>query len=341
MSRHRPPGSDVCAQCDGGRQYGQVVGYDFEDLDDAQFERLVVACARKLFGIGVQSFAAGVDGGRDARFEGTAEQFPSKTGPWAGLTIIQAKHTNATNVHFSDSGFSGSAESSTLTEELVRVNKLVSKGEIDNYCLFANRRLGAVTHEEIKRRISSETGIDSKNIYLAGTEYLDDMLIQYPDLINLAKIDPFDGPLLVSSNDLAEIIIAIAREFSLGVLEADAPVVDRVTYKRKNELNNMTEEFARTLSSRYMQYTQQIERFLASPGNVEYREYYESAVEDFQLKIVAHRSEYISFDKVFNYLVEILIGRDVVLSRNRKLLRSMLFYMYWHCDIGETDNAAS
>ncbi|MGI5499374.1 ABC-three component system protein [Lentzea sp. CA-135723] len=317
------------------------MGYAYEDLDDSQFERLVVECARKLFGIGVQSFAAGVDGGRDARFEGTAERFPSTAEPWTGLTIVQAKHTNATNVHYSDSEFSGTAKSSTLSEEVIRIKKLVDAGEVDNYILFANRRLGAVTHEKVKKQIAAESGLDPKKVFLAGTEYLEDLLHRFPDLVLLARIDPIDGPLLASSKDLAEVIIAIAREFNLPLLDNDAPVVDRVTYAKKNELNNMSTAFAKTLSDRYLPYTSQIGRFLANPANVELRELYESAVEDFQLKIVAHRSEFQSFDKVFNYLIDLLIHRDVVLSRNKRLLRAMLFYMYWHCDIGETEDASS
>jgi hypothetical protein len=317
------------------------MSYAYEDLDDAQFERLVVEVARKLFGMAVQSFATGVDGGRDARFEGTAEQFPSRAAPWTGLTIVQAKHTNATNVHYSDSGFSGETASSTLTEEIVRIKKLVDAGEIQNYILFANRRLGAVSHEGIKKRIVAETGLESKGVFLAGTEYLNEMLRVFPDVINLAKIDPIDGPLLVSSSDLAEVIIGIAREFDLQLLDGDSQVVDRVSYREKNELNNMSPEFAKTLSDRYLQYSTQIGRFLASPANAEVRELYESAVEDFQLKIIAHRKEFQSFDKVFNYLIDVLLSRDVVLARHKKLLRAMLFYMYWHCDIGETQDAAA
>lgn len=317
------------------------MGYAYEDLDDAQFERLVVECARKMFGIGVQSFATGVDGGRDARFEGTAERFPSQAEPWAGLTVIQAKHTNATNVHYSDSGFSGTTATSTLTEEIIRVKKLVEASEIDNYLLVANRRLGAVTNEGIKKRIVADTGLQSKSIFLAGTEYLDDLLRMFPDLVNLAKIDPIDGPLLASSADLAEVILAIAKEFNLPLLDNDSPIVDRVTYEKKNKLNNMSPAFAKTLSDRYLQYTSQIDRFLANPVNAETRELYESATEDFQLKIVAHRNEFQSFDKVFNYLVDLLVGRDNVLSRHRKLLRVILFYMYWHCDIGEAQDATA
>jgi hypothetical protein len=317
------------------------MSYAYEDLDDAQFERLIVECARKLFGIAVQSFATGVDGGRDARFEGTAERFPSTAAPWTGLTIVQAKHTNATNVHYSDSGFSSEADTSTLTAEIARIKNLVSANEVDNYILFANRRLGANTHEAIKKRTAADTGLDTKRIFLSGTEYLNNLLNIYPDVVNLARIDPVDGPLLVSSSDLAEVILGIAREFDLQLLNADSMVVDRVTYAEKNALNNMSLEFAKTLSDRYLQYSTQIDRFLANPANVTVRELYESAVEDFQLKIVAHRKEFQSFDKVFNYLIDLLVSRDVVLSRHRKLLRAVLFYMYWHCDIGEAQDATA
>jgi hypothetical protein len=60
----------------------RAMAYPFEDLDDSDFERLVVQCMRKLFVAGVQGFALGRDGGRDARLQGTAERFPSEASPW-------------------------------------------------------------------------------------------------------------------------------------------------------------------------------------------------------------------------------------------------------------------
>ncbi len=66
---------------------------------------------------------------------------------------------------------------------------------------------------------------------------------------------------------------------------------------------------------------------------------YEGAVDEFQIKIIAKRRDYQSFDDVFNYLVDFLAKRDAVLARNRRLLRAMVFYMYWHCDIGESVDA--
>lgn len=167
-----------------GRDDSRVgwVAYPYEDLDDSQFERLVVQCSRPLFGPAVQSFAAGPDGGRDARFEGTAANFPSTTRPWAGITVIQAKHTNATNAHFSDSDFSSDVATSTLTQELVRIKRLVDAKDLDNYLLFSNRRLGAIASGQIVSRIALETGLDRANIFLAGVEYLGTLLHEQPGL---------------------------------------------------------------------------------------------------------------------------------------------------------------
>ena len=53
--------------------------YAYEDLSDAQFERLIVLLCQRLLGIAVQGFAAGPDGGRDAKFVGTAELHRSTT----------------------------------------------------------------------------------------------------------------------------------------------------------------------------------------------------------------------------------------------------------------------
>ena len=99
------------------------MGYPFEDLDDSAFERVVVQCMRKLFGPGVQGFAAGPDGGRDARFQGKADRFPSAASPWTGLTVGQAKHTAAVNAHFGEPGFSSAAKTSILSEEIGRLKE--------------------------------------------------------------------------------------------------------------------------------------------------------------------------------------------------------------------------
>ena len=81
--------------------------YEYHDLHSLQFEDLVIGICEELLGIGVQGFTDGTDGGRDARFEGTAQIFPSTQKLWNGITIIQAKHTRGINRAFSESDFFG------------------------------------------------------------------------------------------------------------------------------------------------------------------------------------------------------------------------------------------
>jgi hypothetical protein len=48
---------------------------------------------QEILGCGLIEFSKGKDGGRDGKFIGTANQFPSEKDTWNGKFIIQAKHT--------------------------------------------------------------------------------------------------------------------------------------------------------------------------------------------------------------------------------------------------------
>ncbi|WP_227815771.1 hypothetical protein [Nitrogeniibacter aestuarii] len=99
--------------------------YAYENLSEDQFEELVVLLCRRLLGMGVQGFAKGVDGGRDAKFVGTAELLPSRAAPWNGTVIVQAKHTNGYNRSFSESDFYNLDSQNSITgKELPRIQKL-------------------------------------------------------------------------------------------------------------------------------------------------------------------------------------------------------------------------
>lgn len=252
-----------------------------------------------------------------------------------GITVIQAKHTNAINAHFGDASFSSEAPSSVISKELGRIRKLVEAKELDNYLLVSNRRLGGNASSEIANRIADSTGIERSKVKLAGVEFLNEFLHEYQDVLSLARIEPIDGPLQVSSWELAEVILAIADELESVASKADAPIVPRVSYAQKNELNKMSPEFAARLSQSYMVYTETIDRFLADPANGQSLEYYEGVVEEFNLKLVAKYQDSNSFDDIFNYLVDVLRKRDGILASRVRLVRVMLFYMYFHCDIGK------
>jgi len=318
--------------------------FAYEDHSDQQFETLVIILCQKLLGISVQGFSRGADGGRDAKFVGTAELHPSKSAPWVGTTIVQAKHTNGYNRLFSESDFySETSENTVLSEEIPRIKGLKDRKQLDHYMLFSNRRLAGNAESDIRDYLARECGIPETSIYLCGVEQLELFMKVFPDVPIKANLDPVDCPLIVSPDDLAEVVLALARSQSVVQEVVEHPPTERVSYEKKNSLNNMTADYAKLLRKRYLKDTAQIQAFLATPENSDVLRQYESVVEEFQAKIVTHRKDHQTFDRVMEYLIDLLFGRDPMLRQqgHKRLTRAMLFYMYWNCDIGETDDASA
>lgn len=312
--------------------------YSYEDLSPGQFEALVVALCQFLLGAGAQGFAAGLDGGRDAKFVGTAQLLPSTTALWEGTVIVQAKHTNGYNKTFSDADFySNESDKTVLGKELPRIKRLRDANELDHYILFSNRRLTGNGESKLRGVIAKECGIPEKSIGLYGVEQLELWLKRFPDAARIANIDPIDSPLMVSPEELAEIVEHLAQHLEKNK-KASAPPTDRVSYARKNELNKMSADYAEELRKRYLKETRQIKRFLAEPVNDAVRARYELAVEEFQLQVIAKRKDHQSFDEVLNYLFDLLFARDPILRKHSRLTRALIFYMYWNCDLGQSEN---
>ncbi|MBL0529392.1 ABC-three component system protein [Aeromonas caviae] len=318
--------------------------FAYEDLSDGQFEMLIVLLCQRLLGAAVQGFAKGPDGGRDAKFLGTAELHPSKSAPWVGITIVQAKHTNGYNRNFSELDFfSVKSVNSVLGKEIPRIQKLRKAKQLDHYMLFANRRLSGNAETEIREYIASQCDIPTSSIYLCGLEQLEIWLKRFPEVAREADLDPVDSPLIVSPDDLADVVQALARHKDSVTVLLDDPPTERVSFERKNTLNNMSADYAKALRQKYLKETAQIRRFLSAPENLELLHMYESVVDEFQLKIIAKRRDYQTFDDVMEYLVDLLFSRDPVLRQHihKRLTRAVLFYMYWNCDIGEVGDAAA
>jgi hypothetical protein len=319
--------------------------YAYENLGEDQFEKLIVFLCHELLGVATQGFAKGVDGGRDAKFVGKAQLFPSTTDPWIGSTIIQAKHTNGHNRNFSETDFYNPKPNtkSIIGDEIPKITNLRNKKALDHYMLFANRRLAANAESEIITYISKSTGVPVVSIYLCGVEQLDLWLKKFPGVATLANLDLVDSPLIISPDDLSEVVQAFAKHKDVVKALLDDPPTPRVSYADKNVVNNMSKQYAAEQLKRYLKETPQIRRFLAAPENNELLHMYESVVEEFQLKIIAKRKDYQTFDEIMNYLIDLLFERDAVLRQraHKRLTRAMLFYMYWNCDIGEAGDATT
>jgi hypothetical protein len=322
-----------------------IMKYAYENLGEDQFEKLIVFLCHELLGVATQGFAKGVDGGRDAKFVGKAQLHPSTTDPWIGITIIQAKHTNGYNRNFSETDFYNPKPNtkSIIGDEIPKITNLRNKKELNHYMLFANRRLAANAQSEIVSYISKPTGVPIASIYLCGIEQLEIWLKKFPDVATLANLDLVDSPLIISPDELSEVVQAFAKHKDVVKAILDDPPTPRVSYVDKNVVNNMTKQYAAEQLKRYLKETPQIRRFLAAPENNELLRMYESVVEEFQLKIIAKRKDYQAFDEIMNYLIDLLFERDPVLRQraHKRLTRAMLFYMYWNCDIGETGDATT
>lgn len=319
--------------------------YAYENLGDDQFEKLIVLLCQKLLGISVQGFSKGPDGGRDAKFVGKAELHPSSADPWVGTTVVQAKHTNGYNRSFSEKDFYNPKRNiqSVIGIELPRIKKLRTKKQLDHYMLFSNRRLAANAESEIAAYISKSSGIPTASIYLCGVEQLELLLKAFPDVPKMAALDLVDSPLIISPDELAEVVQALARNGGAIKEALDAPPTPRLSYQDKNSRNNMTSDYASAQRRKYLKDTREIHAFLAAPENNELLRRYQLAVDEFQLKIIAKRKDYQSFDAIMEYLIDLLFNRDPVLRQvaHRRLTRAVLFYMYWICDIGVTGDATA
>lgn len=314
--------------------------YSYQNLNPTQFEQLVILICQNLFGMGVQGFSEGRDGGRDAKFHGTAESFPSTSSPWQGVTIIQAKHAAGYNTSFSESTFFKQGNKSCLiAKELPRVKNLFDSKKLDNYILFSNRKLTGGAEDNICQHIHENVGISLEKIKLIGIDNIETYLIQYPDIPSKINLRIGDMPININPNDLAELIEHMAKILPIITQDLEDAPVKRTSYERKNVLNNMSPSFATLLRKNFLKETENIDRYLSHSANYYFKEIYLNIVDDFQRKIIAKRDQFDRFDDVYNYLVQLILDRSPFIrqAENQKLMKAMLFYMYWNCDLGESD----
>jgi len=308
--------------------------YAYHDLHPDQFEAVVVEICHELLGPGVQEFATGPDGGRDAKFVGTAQTFPSTASPITGRVIVQAKHTSNPIGKFSDSDFSGGGASSTLVEEYPRIRALVAAGQLDHYLLFSNRRLGAQANEDVCDLVRTTCGVSS--VHLVGVEAIDRYLKRMPGAARLLDGFQYELPLRASPDDLAEVIVAIARDTgSVDWTLAKSPTVEeRLRFKEKNTFNGLSDEYAAIISKNYMRDFDLVRQFLEDPANYQANAYYRESAAEFSARMAAHRDAFAVYDRLLDHLLEGLIERDGDLKAHKRITRTVFYYMYWACDIG-------
>jgi len=304
--------------------------YPLYDLSDKEFELLVVSICEDILGAGTINFSEGKDGGRDAKFTGKANKYPSESQPWEGKFIIQAKHTGKSIASCSDNDFRTILRKE-VTEKLI---PLKNDKKVDYYLLFTNRSLSGVEDPKIEDYIDENIGV--KNVVF-GNDRIQKWLRDNPRIAKKHKLDRLLLPLQFYEDDLRDIIIAFSKvDMQVSKIREIRDEISRIDVEQKNEINKLSKDyFDLVLKKSYSEFGK-IRAFLEDPKNYRYKEYYENTVADLNEKIVIYRGDYVTFDEIFSYIYDyILLNSIQKLKDKRRLIRVFLHYMYHNCDIGK------
>jgi len=302
--------------------------YPLYNLNDEDFEKLSALICEQILGAGTIVFSSGKDGGRDAKFTGKADNFPSKSEPWDGRFIIQAKHTTKPVASCSDRKFK-----TILKDELPKLRELQKQSKIDFYLVFTNRKLSGLQDPKIENLIDEETGVEN---CILGEERIQLWLQEYPGIVKTLGLNKLLMPLEFYEKDLQEIVVAFSEsKISKEELKTIQHDLVRIPIEEKNKLNNLGKEyFDNVLTSSFSDF-ERIKSFLKDPQNEEYKKMYNNTVSDLQAKIILKKNEFYAFEEVLEHICDyVLDTQKTELLNNRKLIRVFLHYMYFYCDIG-------
>jgi hypothetical protein len=309
--------------------------YRLENLSDDEFEHMINSICQKILGTGVVSFSKGRDGGRDGRFEGKANEFPSKVESWSGKFIIQAKHTSDYNASCSDKAFYGN-QKSIINSEIEKIKVLVSKKEVDNYLLFTNRK-ETESRENAVNYIKSETG--APNVAIIGKETLHRFIAQNREILKQFRLDSFTMPFILTDSDIKEVIVAFGNQIKnvkdlKSITNQNLLAISKIEKNLKNEL---TEDYYQAqIKGRSLQFFAQIDDFLQQDANEEFTEIYHNFASELSNKIDIKRADFTNFEEIFLYLFEIIFKENASeLKRDKRFIWIFLHHLYFNCHIGK------
>ena len=302
--------------------------YPLHYLNEDNFEKLTILICSKILGEGVIPFAKGPDGGRDGRFTGKANSFPSEVAPWEGKIVIQAKHTIKENSSCSDYTFQ-----QRLKKEVVpAISRLKGINKVDYYLLFSNSKLPGRQDEKIEDYIDENTNITN---VIIGIERIQLFLNTYPDIVRILRLNVLLRPLQFDENDLKEIVFKIHKNLPVKeILERNSERLNYIGLERKNELNDLGEKYFDNVIKNSFIYFKTIKSFLSDTINKEYLDLYEDTIAELNAKISLHREEYASFELIMEDLFDYIISNNPELKGKKRIVRVFLHYMYCNCDIG-------
>jgi len=306
------------------------MSYPLHELIWQDFEEVVASICEEILGTGTIIFSDGKDGGRDAKFTGKANSFPSKSSPWDGKFIIQAKHTRKLGASCSNSEFE-----TILKKEVSSIKKLSNDKKLDHYLIFTNRKLGGIQDSKIEDFINEELNVNNQ---VLGLERINKWLKDYPLIAKKHNLSKLLLPLQFYEEDLKEIVLTFCEiDFESDEIKIIERKNDRISIEKKNELNSMSQAYFDDIFQRSIKEFSYIEDFFKDPKNRKLNKKYNNTIDDIQSKILVKRDEFSTFEEILEFLYDYIFAlHKETLKDDRRLIRIFLHYMYFHCDIGVT-----
>jgi len=308
--------------------------YPLHYINEDDFENLTTLICRKILGEAVIPFAKGTDGGRDGRFHGKANSFPSESEPWNGKIVIEAKHSSRESSSCSDKEFQKILKNDILS----KIERLKSKNKIEFYLLFTNRKLTGKQDEKIEDLIDANTNIP--NVIIAD-EKIQQWLQSYPDVVKEAKLHDLLRPLQFDESELKFLIEKFHKSLPKATENKSPDSLKYLSLDKKNELNNLSKQYFDDVIKRHFSHFETIKSFLSDPINKHLKDIYQDTVDEINAKISVSRNEYSVFEGLLEDLYDYVISNNTELlnSGRKRLVRVFLNYMYCNCDIGKKENA--
>jgi len=310
--------------------------YPLHELNDEEFEDLVTRVCRKILGLGTTSFEKGRDGGKDAKFIGTANCFPSATGPLFGKAVIQAKHTTDPTKSCSDNDFETN-KTSILEKEIPKIKRQVDEESATHYLLFTNRKKTGGAETRIPTKIVSETGVEQA--WLLGSKDIHDFLLDYPEIANDVGLNKLRSPIRFTPDDIRAVVSEFYKQRNkVGqVFDSQHDFSNYPGIESKNEFNKLSARYFDYIKTDSLPSFSQIELFLKNPRNADFRDQYHAVADELKSQLIVHRDSFENFDEAVEHVYQLIHERspDLRIASHRRLVKIFVHYMYCDCDIGE------
>ena len=179
-----------------------TISFALHQLGWKAFEDLVSCILRHVMGQSFQSFAEGVDGGRDGAFHG--QWTPQGGESLSGSFTVQCKHTSKSDKTLAKS---------VIKMELPKVARLAAQELADNYIFVTNHVLPAKREKDAK---DAFLGAGAGKAFVYGPEWINATIAEHPTLRRLV-------PRLYGLGDLTQIVTHQAYRQAREVLDSLAP----------------------------------------------------------------------------------------------------------------------